>query len=158
VRDEQRGAAKELVYNEKVDVVCGPINSGEVLPTLGVISGAKTLQMVGGVIDELIDPGCGLFSVPSMSCVRPGTAVEGRWSSVGRLCTEIPGEPQEGVDTPGDQTPLASCCWLKKRPGSIRASIPPALSMSVSQSQTLSARHGLRPPLDIQLGENMFDM
>ena len=24
--------AKELVYNEKVDVVCGPINSGEVLP------------------------------------------------------------------------------------------------------------------------------
>jgi hypothetical protein len=83
VRDEQRGAAKELVYNEKVDVVCGPINSGEVLPTLGVISGAKTLQMVGGVIDELIDPGCGLFSVPSMSCVRPGPAVEGRWSSVG---------------------------------------------------------------------------
>ena len=48
--------AKELVYNEKVDVVCGPINSGEVLPTLGVISGAKTLQMVGGVIDELVDP------------------------------------------------------------------------------------------------------
>jgi branched-chain amino acid transport system substrate-binding protein len=48
--------AKELVYNEKVDVVCGPINSGEVLPTLGVISGGKTLQMVGGVIDELIDP------------------------------------------------------------------------------------------------------
>jgi len=48
--------AKELVYNEKVDVVCGPINSGEVLPTLGVISGAKTIQMVGGVIDELIDP------------------------------------------------------------------------------------------------------
>ena len=47
--------AKELVYNEKVDVVCGPINSGEVLPTLGVISGGKTLQMVGGVIDELID-------------------------------------------------------------------------------------------------------
>jgi branched-chain amino acid transport system substrate-binding protein len=48
--------AKELVYNEKVDVVCGPINSGEVLPTLGVISGGKTLQMVGGVIDELVDP------------------------------------------------------------------------------------------------------
>jgi len=48
--------AKELVYNEKVDVVCGPINSGEVLPTLGIIAGAKTIQMVGGVIDELIDP------------------------------------------------------------------------------------------------------
>ena len=45
--------AKELVYNDKVDVVCGPINSGEVLPTLGIISGAKTMQMVGGVIDEL---------------------------------------------------------------------------------------------------------
>ena len=48
--------AKELVYNDKVDVVCGPINSGEVLPTLGIISGAKTMQMVGGVIDKLIDP------------------------------------------------------------------------------------------------------
>src|SRR5215213_4536221 len=48
--------AKELVHNEKVDVVCGPINSGEVLPTLGIIAGAKTIQMVGGVIDELIDP------------------------------------------------------------------------------------------------------
>ena len=47
--------AKELVYNEKVDVVCGPINSGEVLPTLGVIAGSKTMQMVGGVIDELTD-------------------------------------------------------------------------------------------------------
>jgi branched-chain amino acid transport system substrate-binding protein len=35
--------AKELVYNDKVDVVCGPINSGEVLPTLGVVSGAKTM-------------------------------------------------------------------------------------------------------------------
>jgi branched-chain amino acid transport system substrate-binding protein len=48
--------AKELVYNDKVDVVCGPINSGEVLPTLGVVSGGKTLQMVGGVVDELINP------------------------------------------------------------------------------------------------------
>jgi len=48
--------AKDLVYSEKVDVVCGPINSGEVLPTLGVISGGKTLQMVGGTVDELIDP------------------------------------------------------------------------------------------------------
>jgi branched-chain amino acid transport system substrate-binding protein len=41
--------AKELVRNEKVDAVCGPINSGGVLPMLEVISGAKTSQMVGGV-------------------------------------------------------------------------------------------------------------
>src|SRR3978361_1975516 len=46
--------AKELVYNEKVDVVCGHINSGEVLPTLGVISGGKTLQMVGRVRHGLV--------------------------------------------------------------------------------------------------------
>ena len=31
--------AKELVYNEKVDVVCGPINSGEVLPTVTISVG-----------------------------------------------------------------------------------------------------------------------
>ena len=29
--------AKELLYNENVDLLCGPINSGEVLPTLGVV-------------------------------------------------------------------------------------------------------------------------
>jgi branched-chain amino acid transport system substrate-binding protein len=48
--------AKELVYNENVDVVCGPTNSGEVLPTLGIISGAKKLNIIAGSVDELTDP------------------------------------------------------------------------------------------------------
>ena len=48
--------AKELVYNENIDVLCGPTNSGEALPTLGVISGAKKLNLIGGSVDELIDP------------------------------------------------------------------------------------------------------
>jgi branched-chain amino acid transport system substrate-binding protein len=48
--------AKELVYNENVDVICGPTNSGEALPTLGIISGAKKPQLTSGTVDELIDP------------------------------------------------------------------------------------------------------
>jgi branched-chain amino acid transport system substrate-binding protein len=48
--------AKELVYNQDIDGLCGPINSGEVLPTLGVVSTAKKIHMLGGSVDELIDP------------------------------------------------------------------------------------------------------
>jgi branched-chain amino acid transport system substrate-binding protein len=48
--------AKELVYNENVDAICGPTNSGEALPTLGIISGAKKLQITPGSVDELVDP------------------------------------------------------------------------------------------------------
>jgi branched-chain amino acid transport system substrate-binding protein len=48
--------AKELVYNETIDVLCGPINSGEALPTLGIVSGAKKLHLIGGSVEELIDP------------------------------------------------------------------------------------------------------
>ena len=48
--------AKELVYNESIDVLCGPINSGEALPTLGIVSGAKKLHLIGGSVEELIDP------------------------------------------------------------------------------------------------------
>lgn len=33
--------AKELVFNQDIDVLCGPINSGEALPTLATVSGAK---------------------------------------------------------------------------------------------------------------------
>jgi branched-chain amino acid transport system substrate-binding protein len=47
--------AKELVYNQDIDGLCGPLNSGEVFPTLGVVAGAKKLHMVGGSVDELID-------------------------------------------------------------------------------------------------------
>jgi len=48
--------AKELVYNENIDVLCGPINSGEALPTIGIVSGAKKLQIIGGSVEQLIDP------------------------------------------------------------------------------------------------------
>src|SRR4051812_24322395 len=48
--------AKELVYNENIDVLCGPINSGEALPTLGIVSGAKKLHLIGGSVEQLIDP------------------------------------------------------------------------------------------------------
>src|SRR3977135_361210 len=49
--------AKELVFNENIDVLCGPINSGEALPTLGIVSGTKKLHLIGGSVEELIDPG-----------------------------------------------------------------------------------------------------
>src|ERR1700753_2706080 len=48
--------AKELVYNQDIDVLCGPINSGEALPTLGIVSGAKKLHLIGGSGEELGDP------------------------------------------------------------------------------------------------------
>ena len=48
--------AKELIFNENIDVLCGPINSGEALPTLGIVSGAKKLHLIGGSVEELIDP------------------------------------------------------------------------------------------------------
>lgn len=47
--------AKELVYNENIEGLCGPLNSGEVFPTLGVVAGAKKLHMLGGSVDELVD-------------------------------------------------------------------------------------------------------
>jgi branched-chain amino acid transport system substrate-binding protein len=48
--------AKELIFNQDIDGLCGPINSGEVLPTLGVVAAAKRIHMLGGSVDELIDP------------------------------------------------------------------------------------------------------
>ncbi len=48
--------AKELVFNEDIDVLCGPSNSGEVLPTLATVAGAKKLHFVGGSVQQLIDP------------------------------------------------------------------------------------------------------
>jgi branched-chain amino acid transport system substrate-binding protein len=47
---------KELVYNENIDILCGPATSGEGLPTLGIVAGAKKLQLLGGTVEELIDP------------------------------------------------------------------------------------------------------
>ena len=48
--------AKEPLYNQQIDALCGPTNSGEALPTLGVVAGAKKIQMLGGSVDELVDP------------------------------------------------------------------------------------------------------
>jgi branched-chain amino acid transport system substrate-binding protein len=48
--------AKELVYNEKVDAMFGPTNSGEILPTEAIVAGAKKLQIFSGTVDELVDP------------------------------------------------------------------------------------------------------
>jgi branched-chain amino acid transport system substrate-binding protein len=50
------GFAKELVFNEKVDVLCGPSNSGECLPTLSTVARANKLHFVGGSVEQLIDP------------------------------------------------------------------------------------------------------
>ncbi len=47
--------AKELIFNEKVDVLCGPSNSGEVLPTSFVAAQNNKLQFVIGAVDNLID-------------------------------------------------------------------------------------------------------
>lgn len=49
-------AVKELLYNNNIDVVIGPINSGEGLPTVDIVAGAKKPQFVLGVVDEMIDP------------------------------------------------------------------------------------------------------
>jgi branched-chain amino acid transport system substrate-binding protein len=48
--------AKELVYNQNIDVLCGPINSGEALPTVGIVASAKKLHLIGGSVEELINP------------------------------------------------------------------------------------------------------
>jgi branched-chain amino acid transport system substrate-binding protein len=48
--------AKELIFNENVDVLCGPLTTGEAMPTLAIVSGAKKLQIVTGAVDELINP------------------------------------------------------------------------------------------------------
>lgn len=47
---------KELLFNENVDAIGGPTNSGEVLPTLALVTGAKKIQIISGSVDELIDP------------------------------------------------------------------------------------------------------
>ena len=47
---------KELLFNENVDALGGPTNSGEVLPTLALVTGAKKIQIISGSVDELINP------------------------------------------------------------------------------------------------------
>jgi ABC-type branched-subunit amino acid transport system ATPase component len=50
-----REANQSECYDQPAsDVLCGPINSGEALPTLGIVSGAKKLQLIGGSVEELI--------------------------------------------------------------------------------------------------------
>ncbi len=70
------GFAKELVFNQDVDVVGGPLNSGETLPTLNVVAGARKLHIIEGSIDELVDP----VKYPLMF---RGLNTNGQWLKVG---------------------------------------------------------------------------
>lgn len=48
--------AKELIYNERVDLLLGPANSGEALPVVPAAAAAKLPNIVMGSLKELIDP------------------------------------------------------------------------------------------------------
>jgi branched-chain amino acid transport system substrate-binding protein len=48
--------AQQLVFRDKVDFVIGPVNSGESLATVPVVTRAGIPNIVIGTIDELIDP------------------------------------------------------------------------------------------------------
>ncbi|NYT36732.1 ABC transporter substrate-binding protein [Allopusillimonas soli] len=48
--------AKELAYNEKVDFVIGPVNSGESLATVPILTRAGIPNLIIGTVDSLTDP------------------------------------------------------------------------------------------------------
>ncbi|MFA4914737.1 MAG: ABC transporter substrate-binding protein [Burkholderiaceae bacterium] len=48
--------AKELAFNEKVSFVIGPVNSGESLATVPILTRAKVPNLIIGTVDELTDP------------------------------------------------------------------------------------------------------
>jgi len=48
--------AKELAFNEKVAFVIGPVNSGESLATVPILTRAKVPNLIIGTVDELTDP------------------------------------------------------------------------------------------------------
>jgi branched-chain amino acid transport system substrate-binding protein len=47
--------AKQLIFEEKVSFVIGPVNSGESLATIPVVARAGVPNIVLGVVDELVD-------------------------------------------------------------------------------------------------------
>jgi branched-chain amino acid transport system substrate-binding protein len=48
--------AKELAFSEKVSFVIGPVNSGESLATVPILTRAKVPNLIIGTVDELTDP------------------------------------------------------------------------------------------------------
>jgi branched-chain amino acid transport system substrate-binding protein len=48
--------AQQLVHADKVDIVIGPVNSGEALATVPVVARAGTPNIVIGAVEELTDP------------------------------------------------------------------------------------------------------
>lgn len=48
--------AKQLLFSDKVQFVIGPVNSGESLATVPIVSAAGVPNLVIGTLDELIDP------------------------------------------------------------------------------------------------------
>src|SRR5690606_24546796 len=47
--------AKELAFSEKVSFVIGPVNSGESLATVPILTRAKVPNLIIGTVDELTD-------------------------------------------------------------------------------------------------------
>ncbi len=48
--------AKELAFSEKVSFIIGPVNSGESLATVPILTRAKVPNLIIGTVDELTDP------------------------------------------------------------------------------------------------------
>jgi branched-chain amino acid transport system substrate-binding protein len=48
--------AQQLLFSEKIHFMLGPVNSGESLATIPVVSRAGIPNMVTGAVEELIDP------------------------------------------------------------------------------------------------------
>lgn len=48
--------AKELAHKEKADFIIGPVNSGESMATVSILTKAKVPNIIIGTVDELTDP------------------------------------------------------------------------------------------------------
>ena len=48
--------AQQLAFSDKVNVIIGPVNSGESLATVGIIAKAGIPNLIIGTVDELTDP------------------------------------------------------------------------------------------------------
>jgi branched-chain amino acid transport system substrate-binding protein len=48
--------AQQLVHADKVDIIIGPVNSGEALATVPLVARAGTPNIVTGAVEELTDP------------------------------------------------------------------------------------------------------
>ena len=48
--------AKQLAFVDKVDLIIGPVNSGETLATVSIVAKAGIPNLIIGTLDELVDP------------------------------------------------------------------------------------------------------